>query len=219
MRPGLRLALPLALALAAVAIAALPASGFIRPTRLVSDLDGGRPFEVVRVVRIRRPGVDGTGVEILDGCPSGPIRVPVAGPQDDLAILAAMRADTRPGKEVFADLRSRRTNARGEIRVVAWRRARGPICRRPRELWKYGRARLPRGASRRADFAADIRNFTRRYRGRELKLVELYYRPGERYRVCASIVRRSRYRYSRPRDRYVRYARRTLRRRVPSGCA
>ena len=182
------------------------------------NLDRDSAMESIRTIRVPRRGIDRTGVNVRDACPAGTIDLPVAGPEEDLVFLATTRADTRSGREILIDLRAR-NDSRGQVRLVGWRRSAATVCRRPRQLFVYKRPpQLPRGARKLATFDLSVNSLTRAFRGKEIKLVERFWRPGERFVPCASLVRRSLYRYSARKDRYVRYSRQHLRRSVPSGC-
>jgi hypothetical protein len=181
---------------------AVPAFGFLGPKTVRGDLDADGKAETVRAVRVDLPGVkdefDQTAIEVTDDC--GTKRI--AGPQDNLVLLRLKRADTRPGREVFADLRSGAAGRLGEARLVAWRKC------APRNLFAYDsdhHTRTPkRGNGDIAAFTVKVRNLTRRYRGLEVSLNERFNRPGEPS-CCGSISKTTRWRYSRKRDRYVRY--------------
>ena len=203
----LALAAPLAVLASAGPAAALSLPG---PERVELDGDAGR--ESVRIgAGTPTPGDSsgGVAVSISDRCPAGRVDVPVAGPQEEPARLSYPSADTRRGREVFADLRSGARRALGEARLVAWRRARGPFCRRPRELFGYSTdrpTRSPRGTTREVtSFTVRVARLSRRFRGREGELVEQFRRPSDPPN-SGSMQKRSRYRYSRRRDRYVRYS-------------
>jgi hypothetical protein len=198
-----RLALTSALAL----LLAAPAYGFLGPKEVHGDLDADGQLETVRAVRVDLPGVDDqfdqTAIEVSDNCGSkGTVTRRIAGPQDNLVLLRLKRADTRRGLEVFADVRSGVAGRLGEARLVAWRGC------EPHELFGYKsdhHTRTPRGGN--GDISAffvSIRNIKKRYRGLEIALNERFNRPGEPT-CCASISKVTYWRYSRARDRYVRY--------------
>ena len=200
------LATGLALALAA------PALGYLGPETRRGDLDGDRQDETVRAVRVDVAGVedmfDATAIEVGDSCPGGPVNRRIAGPQDNLALLRLRRADTRRGNEVFVDLRSGAAGRLGEARLVAWRRRAGFPCREPRDLFKYlsdRHTRTPRGGNGDiSSFLIRLRDVTRRFRGLEVALDERFTRRRDPL-CCGSIQKVTYWRYSRARDRYVRY--------------
>jgi hypothetical protein len=198
-RPALVLALSLLLA--------VPAYGFLGPKTVHGDLDADGVSETVQAVRVDVPDVpdqfDQTAIQVSDDCGAqGTVTRRIAGPQDNLVLLRLKRADTRPGREVFADLRSGAAGRLGEARLVAWRNC------APRQLFAYRsdhHTRTPRGGN--GDISAffvSVRNIARRYRGLEVALNERFNRPGEPS-CCASISKVTYWRYSRARDRYVRY--------------
>ncbi len=188
-----------------------PAAAFVGPETRRGDLDGDRPLERVEAVRVDLRGVgdafDRTAIRVTDSCRGRSVTRRVAGPQDNLATLRLKAVDPRPGKEVLVDLRSGASGRLGEARVVAWRRG-GPSCRRPRSLLAYFSDRptsSPRGATGEVSFfSVRLRNASRRYPGIEILLSERFLRRGDPP-CCGSIVKRTLFRYSRARDRYLRY--------------
>jgi hypothetical protein len=200
----------LALACSLGALLAAPALSYVGDESRSGDLDGDRGKERVSTVRLPTgtPGFDRTGVRVSDRCPAGPVRVPIAGPQDDLARLRLLGSDTRRGKEVFAVLRSGAAGGLGEARVVAWRRSRDPLCRKPRQLFRYRTDRptpAPSGTTGEVSFFnAVVSGLTRRFAGREVLLREQFLTSADPP-CCGSVRKRSFYRYSARRDRYVRY--------------
>ena len=202
--------LALATAAATTAALAVPAAAFGPADRDVGNLDGDRRAEVATTVRLETgtPGFDRTGIQIRDRCRAGPIRIPVAGPQDNLDTLRLPRADTRRGRDVFAELRSGASGRLGEARLVAWRRKRGPTCRRARQLFAYRSDRptaAPAGTTGEVSFFdAVVRQETESFRGREVVLREQFLTSADPP-CCGSVRKRSFYRYSRRRDRYARY--------------
>jgi hypothetical protein len=190
-----------------VSALAAPAYGFLGPKTVHGNLDADGAAETVRVVRVDVPGVedrfDRTAIEVTDECGAkGQVTRRVAGPQDNLVLLRLKRADTRKGREVFADLRSGAAGRLGEARLVAWRGC------APRKLFAYDsdhHTRTPRrGNGDISAFTVRVRDITRRYRGLEIALNERFNRPGEPS-CCGSISKTTRWRYSRKRDRYIRY--------------
>ncbi len=204
--PRVVLATGLALALAA------PALGYVGPETRRGDLDGDRQDETVRAVRVDLAGVedmfDQTAIEVSDSCPGGPVNRRIAGPQDNLALLRLRRADTRRGNEVFVDLRSGAAGRLGEARLVAWRSRAGFPCREPRDLFRYlsdRHTRTPRGGNGDiSSFLIRLREVTMRFRGLEVALDERFTRRRDPL-CCGSIQKVTYWRYSRARDRYVRY--------------
>jgi hypothetical protein len=103
---------------------AAPAYGFLGPKTVRGDLDADGAPETVRAVRVDVADVpdefDQTAIEVSDDCGArGTVTRRIAGPQDNLVLLRLKRADTRRGREVFADLRSGAAGRLGEARLVA----------------------------------------------------------------------------------------------------
>lgn len=65
--------------------------------------------------------------------------------------------------------------------------------------------RIPRGAAGRDSFDVGLRDYSRRYRGKELRVDETYVDRDDAF-CCPSFRRISHFRFDRRRDRYVRYA-------------
>lgn len=196
-----------------------PAASFVGPETRRGDLDGDGQRETVRTVRVDLPGVedmfDRTAIRVSDTCPGGrEVEERIAGPQDNLALLRLRAADTRPGEEVFVDLRSGAAGRLGEARVVAWRRRAGFPCRRARQLFRYltdRHTRTPAGGTGDiSSFRVRLRDVSRRYRGLEVALDERFLRRSDP-QCCGSIKKVTYWRYSRGRDRYVRYRTRVVR--------
>jgi hypothetical protein len=207
-----------AAALSGICAAAAAAVAFYEPAEVSGDLDGDPGAETARTVRYEdpdEPAFERTTVNVSDTCASGPVDRRVAGPQDSLARLKLVRADTRPGKDVYVELRSGVTGRSGEARLVAWRPTGAEPCVEPRHLFRYDAerpTRRPQGASYLANFAVVLRDLRRSFEGREVRLHESFARRGEGA-CCPSIEKRSYYRYSRTDDRYRRYATKVIRRR------
>lgn len=202
------------LTLAMTALLCASAAAFFEATEVRGDLDGDGDPETVRTV-----DPDGTGqstqVNVLDECDVGGVTDRrIAGPEDSLAFLKLVRADRARGKEVFVDLRSGASGRNGQARVVAWRPLSETSCRTPRNLFRYDSrrpSRPPRGATEASNFAAAVRNVTRRYRGREVVLDEFYVTRRLPAGCCPTYRKRRYFRYVVSRDRYVRYRTRITR--------
>jgi hypothetical protein len=208
----LALTIPLMLAFATAAPA------FVGPEQRSGDLDGDGDAETVRAARVDLPRIDDqfdqTDIRVSDSCGGQALDQRVAGPQENLALLKLKAADTRPGLEIFSDLRAGAAGRVGEADLVAWRPAQGFPCRVPRRLFHYESAnptRAPKGASGGVgSFLVSLRDKTRRYRGLELTLDERFL--GARDPACCPRTRKvTRWRYSRARDRYIRYQTRVKR--------
>jgi hypothetical protein len=202
----------LALAPALAVVLCAPALAFQGSVTKRADLDGDAPEEAVSSVRVDIPGVadefDQTEIRVSDTCGSTPISRRIAGPQDNLAKLRLRRIDTRSGADVFVDLRSGAAGRLGEARVVAWRRRSGATCRGPRNLFRYKAdkpTRRPRGTTGEVStFAARVVERAARYRAREVVLTEFFLAESDPA-CCGSVKKVTYWRYSRGRDKYVRY--------------
>ena len=207
----------LGLLLAAAAIAAAggtAALAFYEPVERRGDLDGDagieRAFTVPRSVR----GEQWTEVRVSDDCPAATTtNRRVSGVEESLGRLKLVAADTRPGREVFLDLRSGASGRNGETRLVAWRPTGG--CPDPRRLFAYRperSSRPPRGALRgAANFGAVVRDVERRFGGREVILDEFYVTRRVPAGCCPSFRKRRYFRYDPRSDRYRGYRTRVTR--------
>jgi hypothetical protein len=189
-----------------------PALAFQGPVTRQANLDADAAEETVRSVRVDIPGVadefDRTEIRVSDTCGSTSVDRRIAGPQDNLAKLRLRRIDTRRGAEVFVDLRSGAAGRLGEARVVAWRARSGAVCRRPRNLFRYRAdrpTRRPRGTTGDVStFSVRVVERAARYRAREVVLSEFFLAESDPT-CCGSVKKTTYWRYSRRRDRYVRY--------------
>lgn len=213
----------LLLAAGAGALVAAPAFAVSGPAQRRGDLDGDGRLETVRAVPVDVPGstLDDTVVRVYDRCSNGRrFSRRVAGPGTNLDVLRLRRADPRAGAEVFAKLNSGASARLWEVDLVAWRRRPGFPCRAPRGLFRY-RSAHPTATPPGSDgglsrIKVSLREFTDRYRGLELALDERFTRRGESL-WRGSIQKVTCWRYSRARDRYVRY--RTVIRSPAAGAA
>jgi hypothetical protein len=204
-------------ALVSFLVLAAPVTYAAFKNRSVSgNLDSDPDAEQVKAVRVPDP-VDPTddtlaqtAVDVFDTCPGGQTDQRIAGPQEFLVTLRLVNADTRPGKEAFVDLRSGASGRQGELRLVALRRAPAgsAVCEAVHDDFRYlstRPTRHPRGAPDLTDFELTIKNFSRRFKGMELRLLEGWAKPTDAL-CCPTFEKRSFYRYDRKKDRYVRYA-------------
>src|SRR3954471_23459769 len=138
------------LAAAGMLTVTAPATAFFEPFSRHSDLNGDGKPERVHTLKIQGPGggTDDlsaqTAVAVEGAC--GQVRI--TAPQDALGFLKLPEADTRPGHEVLADLRSGASGRAGSVDLVAWRP--GPNgCPQPRRLFHHSsdeRVPPPKGA-------------------------------------------------------------------------
>ena len=122
--------------------------------------------------------------------------------------LRLVDADTHPGKDVFVDLRSGASGRVGgdPARVMAVRRP-APTCAAAHNLFKYSSrhpTHRPPGTVAMADFVASVRDFTRRFPGKELRLSEGWVTRSDAL-CCPTFEKTSFYRYVKARDRFIRY--------------
>jgi hypothetical protein len=207
-RPALVAAPILALALAA------PAAGLFKPKSLSGNLDSDANVEKVVAERVPDPvdpaddALAQTAVDVIDNCGGTEIKTRVAGPQEALVALKLVDADTHPGKDVFADLRSGASGRVGEIRLVSWRPTSGaPNCAAAHDLFKYRSnhpTHRPANTVAMSDFVVAIKDFTRRFRGNELRLSEGWATRTDAL-CCPTYEKLSFYRYVKARDRFIRY--------------
>src|SRR4051794_15552897 len=128
----------LLLAAAVLALGAMPAVAFFEPVSRRVDLNGdGKPE---RVHTLKLPGPNGqtddlsahTAVAVEGSCGD----VTVTAPQDALGFLRFPEADTHPGHELLADLRSGASGRAGSVDLIAWRA--GPNgCPRAKHLFHF----------------------------------------------------------------------------------
>ena len=211
--------------LIALALLLLPASAvaFRGVSDRHGDLDGDSANETVYTERVDLPGVDDEFdpgvIRIRDRCGAEVVDRRISTSHDGVAALRLRRVDTRRGAEVYFDMRSGASGRLGESKVVAWRRRSGTPCRRPRALFKYRSTRPTRAPSgttgETSTFVVKLGERARRYRGKEVILSETFLRRGEP-ECCGSVRKITYWRYSRARDKYLRY-RTVVKRRMSSG--
>jgi hypothetical protein len=206
--------------------AALAAAGFTRSANL--DSDPALERVVARQLceasdgKLTRPPCSEDQfprrrMEVEDECAGKPYTFAISSVQDFVDRLRITNADgTTKRPEIFFDLRSGATGRDGETGVVRIIDERpGRSCPSLKILFLYPSkstlGRIPRRAAGRDSWSATLRDFTRRHRGKEIRLTETYVDRNDPF-CCPSFERVSYFRFSRPRDRYVRY--RTLVKRI-----
>jgi hypothetical protein len=206
-----KIALPLVLLFAL--LAATPASGLFNAKSVSGNLDADSNIERAEAERVPDPidpsddTLAQTAVDVVDQCGATTLKTRVAGPQEALVTLRLLNADTHPGKDVLADLRSGASGRVGEIDLVSWRPASGPMCAVPHYLFKYRSqhpTHRPAGTVAMTDFVVSIRDFSRRFRGSELRLSEGWATRTDAL-CCPTFEKLSFYRYVPARDRFIRY--------------
>jgi hypothetical protein len=149
-------------------------------------------------------------IEVEDSCGGKPFILAISSVQDFVGRLRITNADgTTKRPEIFFDLRSGATGRGGEAQVVRIVDERpGRECPSEQILFGYPSkstlGRIPRGAAGRDSWSPALRDLTRRYRGKEIRMSETYVDRNDAF-CCPSFERVSYFRFSRPRDRYVRY--------------
>jgi hypothetical protein len=155
-------------------------------------------------------------VEVEDSCGGKAYTFAISSVQDFVNRLRITNADrTTKRPEIFFDLRSGATGRGGETQVVRILDERpGRECPSVKILFLYpSRSTLgliPRGAAGRDSWSPVLRDFTRRHRGKEIRLTETYVDRNDAF-CCPSFERVSYFRFARARDTYVRYRTRVRR--------
>ena len=208
-RPAIIAAVALALALAAA-----PASGLFRSKTVSGNLDSDANIEKVVAEKVPDPSdpnddtLAQTAVDVIDQCGGTEFHVRIAGPQEALVELKLVDADTHAGKDILSDLRSGASGRLGEVSLVSWRPvAGGTPCEQPHDLFKYNAAHPthpPPHTVAMADFVVAVKDFTRRFRGNELRLSEGWATRTDAL-CCPTYEKLSFYRYVKSRERFVRY--------------
>jgi hypothetical protein len=212
-------------ALAATLLAALlaaPAYAIFKEKSVSGNLDSDAGTEQVKAVRIPSPmdpnddDLAQVAVDVFDNCPGGQTDQRIAGPEEALVALRLVDADTRPGKEALIDMRAGASGRHGLLRLVSLRQgAAGAACQVPHNDFSYlstRPTRHPRGAGALTDFEIAVKDFSRRYKGKEVRLQEGWAKPTDAL-CCPSFEKTSFYRYDRRKDRYLRYAAKVTRNR------
>jgi hypothetical protein len=146
---------------------------------------------------------------VADTCNGAPYTKAISSLQEAVLTLGVSNfEDITDRPEIFFDLRSGAAARIGEIGIVSWEDGPAPgACPVPRALFRYPskrtRARPPRGAKAVSSFDAVLRDATKRYAGKELRLTE-YYVDRDDPLCCGSFRRVTLFGYSAGRDLYVR---------------
>jgi hypothetical protein len=148
-------------------------------------------------------------VVIADSCGGLPYSRVVSSQQEAVIKLVISNIeDITPRPEVFFDLRSGAGGRFGEIRVVRWQDAQPGACQEPRTLFrypsKYTRGRVPRKAKALSGFDATLRNASKKYAGREIRLREVYVDRNDGL-CCPSYQRITYFGYNAGMDLYVKF--------------
>jgi len=146
---------------------------------------------------------------VQDTCGAAPYASVISSEQEAVIKLRVSNFEpitARP--EIFFDLRSGAGGRVGEIGIVSWEDAASPTaCRKPRSLFRYPSHRtlgkVPRRAKSHDTFDAILRNHTKRYAGKELRLRETYVDRNDAL-CCPSFQRTTWFGYNAGKDLYVR---------------
>ena len=198
-----------AVALAAAVLVALLmpalAPGVVTKPRTV-NLDGDPELEQVIPEEVEF----GRRLVVQDTCGGVPFSRVISSDQEAVVTLEISNfADITPRPEIFFDMRSGAAARVGQIGIVSWEEgATAGACQAPRTLFKYPskrtRGRLPRRAKAVSSFGAVLRDVSKRYAGKELRLTEFYVDANDPL-CCASYRRVTWFGYSAGRDLYVRF--------------
>jgi hypothetical protein len=211
-----------------LAVVATPALAEVTRTRTV-DLDGDPDLEEVIPQEACLPVANGKlaadcspgqfaqrRIVIADTCNGAPYTRVVSSQQDAVvALVVSNFEDITPRPEVFFDLRSGAGARFGQIGIVSWEDGPTPAaCPQARNLFLYPskrtRGRLPRGATALSSFDAALRNVSKRYAGKEVRLTEFYVDRDDPL-CCASFRRTTYFGYNAGKDLYVKFRTRVKR--------
>jgi hypothetical protein len=152
---------------------------------------------------------------IADTCNGAPTPVVISSVQDNVDVLRIenfVGLGDRP--EIFFDMRSGASGRVGDTRLVRWGDASNAACPKPRTLFRYPskrtRGRVPRGAAYHDNYSVRLRDFSKRFAGKEIRLTESYVDRNDPF-CCPSFKRTTFFGYSAGKDRYVRYRTRVKR--------
>jgi hypothetical protein len=216
---------PLSLSLAALAALIAPALALGQgiTTGIAANLDADALFEEVIPQEVCTSltgpvGMSACGpdqypqrrIVVVDTCNGAPHPVVVSSVQDTVDSLRVANFDGRKDRpEIFYDMRSGASGRVGETRVLRWQNASAGACPAARTLFLYPsrktRGRVPRGARYHDNYSARLNDFSKRYRGEEIRLTETYVDRNDPF-CCPSFKRTTYFRYSAARDAYRRYA-------------
>jgi hypothetical protein len=154
-------------------------------------------------------------IEVEDSCDGKGYTFAISSVQDFVDRLRVTNADGRTKRpEIFFDIRSGATGRGGEAQVVRIVDERRGVCPRSRILFLYPDKStlgpIPRGAIGHDSWTPVLRDFTHRYRGKEIRVIETYVDRNDAF-CCPSFKRVSYFRFTRAKDVYVRYRTRVSR--------
>jgi hypothetical protein len=154
-------------------------------------------------------------IVIEDTCNGAPSPAVVSSIQDTVDVLRIENFENvtdRP--EIFFDMRSGASGRVGDTRLLRWGDASDAACPRVRTLFRYPsartRGRVPRGAAYHDSYSVRLRDFSKRFAGKEIRLTESYVDRNDPF-CCPSFKRTTFFGYSVGKDTYVRYRTRVKR--------
>jgi hypothetical protein len=205
--------------LAATAVADRPSQPLDRP--LLADLDGDGSDETVRARETAcfdaeaahpppctRDDLRTLVIEVADSCEVGPVALTLSREMEYVSIGRIIDAD-RDGeaRELAFEVRAGAAARAAQAKIVSFRAGAGGCVAVRRTLFSYPRpgtiGRRPRGASF-SSGSLQVRNFSSRYPGLELRTIESYAR-GNDPGCCPTWQRTTYWRFDTARDRYRTY--------------
>jgi len=155
-------------------------------------------------------------IVIEDTCNGAPRALVVSTAQDIVSRLLIANLDgLTPRPEIYFDLRSGASGRVGDTRIIRWDDPAAPgTCERVRTLFRYPsrktRGKVPRGAKYHDNYGVRVKEFSKHYPGKEVRLTETYLDRNDAT-CCPSYQRTSYFGYSGGRDAYERYSTRVKR--------
>jgi hypothetical protein len=214
-----------AAALVAVLVVPALASGKLIETPRVANLDADPEPEQVSPQEVCLPPVplggalgaacpvDQFGVRqifVSDTCNGAPYSRSISGQQDAVIRLSIANFESiTPRPEIFFDMRSGAGGRIGELGLVRWNDGATPgACPEPRALFRYPSkstlGRVPRKAKSHDTFDATLKNLSKKFAGKEIRLRETYVDRNDAL-CCPSFVRYTLFGYNAGFDLYVKY--------------
>jgi hypothetical protein len=181
------------------------ASGVVTQPR-TANLDGDPELEQVIPEQVEF----GRRLVVQDTCAGAPYTRTISSEQEAVVKLEVSNlADITPRPEIFFDMRSGAAARVGQIGIVSWEDGTtAGSCPEPRALFKYPskrtNGRLPKRVKAVSAFDAALRDVSKKYAGKELRLTEFYVDANDPL-CCASYRRVTWFGYSAGRDLYVRF--------------
>jgi hypothetical protein len=212
------------IAVAALSLLAIPplAGGRIITKARVANLDADPALEKVGPQEVCEPPASGAVAAVCGPDQFAQRRIVVEDTCDGVAysrvvsteqeavikLVVSNFEDITPRPEIFFDLRSGAGGRAGEMRIVSWEEGTPPACPNARALFRYPskrtRGRVPLRAKSLDTFDGSLRDATKRYAGKELRLRETYVDANDAL-CCPSFERITWFGYNAGKDLYVRF--------------